>query len=125
VQVVKPASVTPTSQPIERKRTAADFTWSPPKKIDVEPPKQETKQPVTPKKVQDFIGECKAWLEESRNRNIALKPPPGPIGSYVEAFITEAVARGEVDMARRYINSVRIGLDEDTFHFVQSRISLR
>jgi hypothetical protein len=31
---MKPASVTPTSQPIERKRTAADFAWSPPKMVN-------------------------------------------------------------------------------------------
>jgi hypothetical protein len=34
VQVVKPVSATPTSIPIEKKRTAADFAWSSPKMVD-------------------------------------------------------------------------------------------
>jgi hypothetical protein len=33
IQVAKPVSATPTSKPIEKKRTAADFTWSAPKMV--------------------------------------------------------------------------------------------
>jgi hypothetical protein len=110
-------SATPISRSIERKRTATDFTWSPTKTIIAEPPKQETKQPVAPppKPMPDIIGECSAWLEESRNRDIALKAPPWPMGTYVEAFITEAVARREDEMVKHYLANSHLGLREAEF----------
>jgi hypothetical protein len=35
VQVAKPAPAAPTIKPIEKKRTAADFAWSPPKLVNM------------------------------------------------------------------------------------------